>query len=103
MSIGSSPMKSRPSGAKERTEGCLIVGNFATTSTFQSGGALGGKSCGATRRAQRRSIKGGLLSHPYYALESPSICYHPPMDGAPALEIRGLTKRYGDFLAVDGL
>jgi hypothetical protein len=44
MSIGSSPTKRRPSGAKQRTEGYLMSGYFATTSTFQSGGPLGGGS-----------------------------------------------------------
>src|SRR5437016_3286887 len=57
MSIGSSATKSRPSGAKQRTDGNLISGYFATTSIFQSGGPLGGFSWKQARRTDNAAMK----------------------------------------------
>ena len=42
MSAGSSPMKTRPSGEQQTTDGAKIKGLSAMTSAFQSGGQLGG-------------------------------------------------------------
>src|SRR5690349_7588239 len=67
------------------------------------GGTVGSSSAAATVSAAR-SVSGHAVEDRSPRPPSPASCpAQPTMSDAPAIEVRGLVKRFGDVRALDGL